>query len=104
MSKTNFEKKIYETIIEEFENERNEKKIKRPDIMKEIDVFNSPCSDDSEIIGITQSALESYGKRNRECPVSKFFILAILTDMDLNKLKRKIQDTYKIKPIEKQVL
>ena len=101
MSKTKFEKKIYETIIEEFENERNEKKIKRPVNMKEIDIFNYSCSDDSEIIGITQSALESYGKRNRECPVSRFFILAALVDMDLNELKKKIQNEHKIEPITK---
>ena len=69
--------------------------------MKKIDIFNYSCSDDSEIIGITQSALESYGKRNRECPVSRFFILAALVDMDLNELKKKIQNEHKIEPITK---
>lgn len=101
MSKTNFEKKIYETIIEEFKEVRVNKGFTRPNILNEIDKFNLSCSDDSEIIGITSASLESYEKRNRECPVSKFFILVALVDMDLNELKKKIQNEYKIEPITK---
>lgn len=101
MSKTKFETKIYETIIEEFKKVRVNKGFTRPNILDGIDEFNLSCSDDSEIIGITSSSLESYEKRNRECPVSKFFILAVLVDMDLNELKKKIQNEYKIEPITK---
>lgn len=99
--KTELEKQIFETIIDEFNNTQYKEGIKRPNILKGIDKFNLSCSDDAEIISISKRALESYGKGERECSVSRFFILAILIDLDLNKLKDKISTVHGIKPLEK---
>ena len=85
MKKTELEKQISKTIGTNIQDYRKNAKLTRDRFLEEMD----NCE-----------AFKGYETGVRESPVSKFFIIAILLNMDLNKLKDEIQDKYGIKPLE----
>lgn len=100
MKKTELEKQISKTIGTNMKDYRKKAKLTRDRFLEEMDNCEAWCDGDQDCFSISFETFKSYETGVRESPVSKFFIIAILLNMDLNKLKDEIQDKYGIKPLE----
>ena len=101
MKKTHLEKEIYKKIGSDMQEARRKLNLTRDSFLQEMDGRELQHDKDKDFFSIVYETYKSYENGTRESPVSKFFIIAILLDMDLNNLKKDIQKDFHIEPIEK---
>ena len=101
MNKTYLEQEIYKKVGESMKDYQDALDLSRDSFLQKMDDCKLRHKKDKDFFSIAFETLKGYENGVRECPVSKFFIIAILLNMDLNELKKKIQNVYKIEPITK---
>ena len=99
--KSELEKEIYKYIGEQiFQSRKETLKLSREKLEEKIVASKLGYGNDKEFFSISNQMIKHYELGSKESPISKFFIIAILLDMDLNKLKNDIGKNFHIFPFK----